>query len=430
MRSFPEIFRALLLLALLPGTSLAQDYDAKELLARYSHTLDFRDGELAGEGAEYLLGEARDAQFVAIGERHNSKAIPEFTAALFDRLHDRLGFNYLILEQDPVTARTVSRPPYRGRLDAISELARRHKFAFTFISDQELAMIARAGAISGGRHLPVWGCEQAFGVAHIVEQLMPLAPDKPARENARRLLAHAREAEGERDLAKRHLMSEDGLAPKITELAAHFSRSSDQYARFLIESLVMSNRIYGFYMNGERGAVPGYYENNRVREEYMKTRCLEEYRAALKADGTLPRAVLKFGQNHLFKGLNPMSQVSLGQFMYDLARVNDMGFLSIAVWAFWQSGDNQGKQAYSAILEIDDLAYLRPFLPALRPAGWTLIDLRPFRHYRHRNALFDSVEGISAEQEIKFRHLVYGFDLVLFMPDDGRATFTATGVPY
>ena len=78
--------------------------------------------------------------------------------------------------------RVASVAPVRGRTDSIVAYARRYPHAFTFMSDQELAMIADVGRIATGRGNPLWGLDQAFGVTHALDRLavLPVAKSNAA----------------------------------------------------------------------------------------------------------------------------------------------------------------------------------------------------------------------------------------------------------
>lgn len=71
---------------------------------------------------------------MALGEAHNNREIPAFTTALFRLLHEHEGFEFLILEQDPVMMERVSRPPAKGALQAIQSLARQYLKPFAPIA--------------------------------------------------------------------------------------------------------------------------------------------------------------------------------------------------------------------------------------------------------------------------------------------------------
>jgi erythromycin esterase-like protein len=117
------------------------------LLKPNSYELTVTDGKLSGAGSDFLMEASSNAQFFALGEPHNAKQVPEITSMLFQALHERRGFNYLALEQDPVVTQMVSAKSVVGKRDYVVSLANQYPNAFTFTTDQELEMIAEAGSI-------------------------------------------------------------------------------------------------------------------------------------------------------------------------------------------------------------------------------------------------------------------------------------------
>jgi len=399
------------------------DGEVEALLRQHSYRITVENGSLAGPGAAFLTSAVAGAQFVALGEAHNNREIPVFATALFRLLHERERFRFLALEQDPVMMERVSRPPVKGNLDAIQALSRQYPKGFVFISDQELRMLAEVGALASSGADVIWGCEQAFGVTHILDELRERAPDAEARAYVAARREESAAAEAERNLEKGHYIYDAQLAPVADELDRLFAGVTDPRAAFLIEAIRKSDEIYGYYAAGDRGALPGYYANNLVREEYMKTRCLNEYRAAQAQDGSLPKALMKFGHWHLYRGLTPTRVPSLGHFMYDFARVNGMGFFSISITPFNVLND------YGAFAAHERVAYLKPFAPIAAEGQWTLVDLRPFREYPRRRALV-AAGALPDEAAEELARLVYGFDALLLLGGAQPATFEVTGVPY
>ena len=206
-------------------------------------------------------------------------------------------------------------------------------------------------------------------------------------------------------------------------LSSAWAGVDDERSRFLVDTLSRSAEIYGYYSAGDRGEMPGYYSNNFVREEYMKTRFLEEYRRAEAVDGARPRGLLKYGHWHLYKGLSPGRVPTLGNFLNGFARINELGFFSIAVYGF-DDGSNYGPLGGSRWN-----AYLRPFAAVAGEDRWTLVDLRPFREYPTLEAL-DRAGGLDEEAKGDLRRLVYGFDSVLLLGGTRKATYETTGVDY
>jgi hypothetical protein len=392
-----------------------------DVLARDSYPITLENGRLAGEGAELLIAAASKAQFVAIGEEHNNRYIPDIALSLFRTLHEREGFDYIADEQDPAMMRIVSSKPVRGDQQRIEELARRYPLGFTFISDEELHFLASVGAMSTARSRPIWGCEQAFGVRHVLDIVDGKAPTASAKSIAQRLTIDARTREARRDLRQDHYIAENSLAAPLRDLAAAYA-GADPDTRFLVESLVKSNQIYGYYDNAVHDRLPGGYSNGSVREEYMKSVCLSEYRLAERTDRKMPKVLLKFGHFHLMDGLNPGNVTTLGNFFSNLARVNGTGYTSMAIF--------NGSEAGKPIWEVERLAYLRAFKDMLPSEGWRLIDLRMLREGPARRALFDAIAGLDPQRRVELTRLLYGFDFVLFLGPATPATFQVTGVNY
>ncbi len=152
--------------------AIADDQPTFEtLLNTHSYSIALQEGELSGPGADLILNEASAAQFVALGEEHYNAIIPDITTALFASLHERYGYQFFMTEQDPVMMETISRSPARGDLAKIHALAQSYPMGFTFNSDEELKMLADIGRISTTRDDPIWGCDQAAAVTHILDQL-------------------------------------------------------------------------------------------------------------------------------------------------------------------------------------------------------------------------------------------------------------------
>ena len=412
---------ALIATAVLTSAQVPPQPSLQSLLEPHAHTIALEQGRLSGPGADLLLGTAAKAQFVGIGEEHNHRDIPAITTALFRTLHDRHGFDYFADEQDPVMMRTISAAPVRGDAGRIRALAQRYKHGFTFISDQELQMLADIGAISRGRGRPIWGCEQGFGVTHVLDRISPSARTAAARKLVAELRAESSAKEAVRDLPKGHYVATESLAPKFEELSRAFA-SADPDTSFIADVPRQSNLIYSYYHRSTRGELPGAYSNSAVREEYMKKVCLAEYRHAERRDARAPKLLLKFGHWHLYDGWNPNNVTSLGNFFSNMARVNGTGYTSVATFATAY----QGKPVW----EIDRIAYLRVFRDVVPATGWRLVDLRPLREgpaFRQMRAIADST-GPNARADL--HRLLYGFDFALFLGPHAPATFEVAKVAY
>ncbi|HVT38699.1 MAG TPA: hypothetical protein VHE78_06635 [Gemmatimonadaceae bacterium] len=383
------------------------------ILIANSRVLRLDHGALTGDGAIFLLNEASRSQFVALGEQHNATEIPEFTTALFRALQQSAGYQYLADEQDPITLRYVSSKPVRGDRDSVLAFARRYQHAFTFMSDQELAMLSDIARASRGGGNPLRGCDQAFGATHILDRVIPTVTSAEARALATSLRDWTREKERVRDLSKYHFMAIEPKSDSFARLVAAGRETPGAEAAFLTRALVVSDRIYRNYREHNN------YENGYEREQYMKERFLDEYRRALSADQAPPRVVLKFGHWHVFRGEGPSNLQTLGNFVSEFATANDSRSFHIAIFPY---GDPGG---YGDITTWTPRA---PFLLArgAAPSQWTIVDLRPLRR------VYSTVtKGMSPEEQDAFRRWVYGFDAALYVGRMRQATFKLNpGVAY
>lgn len=163
--------------------------------------------------------------------------------ALFRMLQGRYGFQFLALEQDQISCQLVSRRPVRGNRDSVASLARRYPHAFTFMSDQELSMLADVGTVSHATANPVWGCDQAFGATHILDRLMAITRSHATRELIRRLRDTAKEKERKRDLDKYHYMGNEPKSELFAQLRQSVRPKLASDADMLIQSLIVSDRM-------------------------------------------------------------------------------------------------------------------------------------------------------------------------------------------
>ncbi|MEZ5427961.1 MAG: DinB family protein [Pyrinomonadaceae bacterium] len=103
-----------------------------DLLKQHSYELKLENGDLSGSGRDFLISAAQGTQFFTIGEPHNTKEVPEITALIYKLLHEKYGYNYIALEQDPITARMISARSVVGKRDYVIQTAKKYPNAFTF----------------------------------------------------------------------------------------------------------------------------------------------------------------------------------------------------------------------------------------------------------------------------------------------------------
>jgi hypothetical protein len=409
--------RIALLLWCLPFAVLAKDpprSDLPALLRDNTYALCVEDDALAGPGADWLAREAADAQFVLLGEEHNLAQIPPFTTALFALLQARHGFEYFATEQPGLTLERLSAEPARGDRDAAIALARAYPFGFSFIGDEELAMLADIARRSHARTVPLWGLEQATGVALWADELATIAPTPAARDAATALAARARGTErAPRDYANGMFIAEDERLPaELVALREAFTPYPGSRADALLVALEKSREIYGYYFRAQAGEVVGVY-NNTVREQWFRDGFGARYRAAAASETRPPRVLLKFGGWHMMRGRNPGSTYTLGNHLSELAAFHGQRSLHLHT------------VPYATLVQLREApAEYRPFIAIADAREWRVVDLRPLRPHVHGRRLRHAVAPEAAGD---FAELVFAHDALLLMPGISPATFTATG---
>lgn len=381
-----------------PPPSEAQQYSLDSLLQSQPLRLDFTADGSSGPGFDFLMEAAADAQFVVVGESHNVKEIPQFTAQLFRALHDRFGFDYLALEDGPFVAELYS--DIRGDREASFALANRYVNALQFWNDQEVQLIVDAGRTSDAPDAPVWGLDQAWGALHILDRLQDLAPGPSARTTAARLADEVRRPEARRPgEGRRRYISDTTTASDIDELQRAFTDAGPEAHR-LIEMLEASNHIYRI-----RTSRPNLYVSNNIRERYMRRNLMERYNQARASGAPLPRVLLKFGQWHAMKGRNWGEVLALGTMVSELATSNGMESLHL-----WTGLVNEPGHFWT----LHDYEDYVPLANAGSTDHWTVIDFRPLRRY----AAAGMLDGLNDE----LRLVIFGFDVGVLIGSGNPAT--------
>ena len=381
---------------------------AAELVAANLHEFQYTAEAMSGPGSRFLREATAGSQFVLLGEDHMDHATPVFAGALFRMLHSDHGFRYLVVEQDPVAIEEALAPSVRGDVDAIGRLAGRWTSLFEFDSDEDLALIALAGALEPTGPA-IWGVEQTTGASRAIAELVDLAPGEPARRAAMSLLATVQRLDPGPSYTLNWLGGPDAEA-QIAALAALYRAQPDSRAGRLLQSLATSAEIFGYYRRASAGEYVGLY-NNTVREATMKTNFVEQYRRAA-AGGTLPKAMFKFGANHLYHGKNPTQAFPIGNLAHELAIANGAEAYGLYVISL-----GPGYRSYA-----DYPSWMRPLLPADEPRVPTLVDLRALRRYQRVMRA-----GVAPDDVWEQMALLHGYDALVILPGSRPAIRSVGG---
>src|SRR4029077_10440134 len=161
-----------------------------------------------------------------------------------------------------------------------------------------------------------------------------------------------------------------------------------------------------------RGEFVGLY-NNTVREAWFKQQFLGDYQRSMRLGDPLPKALFKFGDEHMYRGLNPIGAFPIGNFAHEFAIANGHEAYSLAVVPL---GD------YSKWSDMP--SWLLPLLPPAPPAHGVLIDLRALRPYQK---LFRA--KVAEKDQWQTRIFISGYDAVVLLPQSRKADTLLTGFP-
>jgi hypothetical protein len=260
-------------------------------------------------------------------------------------------------------------------------------------------MFVRVGRASSAAIAPLWGLDRPFGASHILESLLPFAPDSLARTRLAAMLADARRYERSR--------SPEGNAPRwivrgvdstsLAGLRQAFRPTRGSPADSMLRAIELSHRTYRAFLDAEAGAPTG-YESNLAREDFMKEQLVAHLLAAERAGDARPRVLFKLGHWHAVRGMNWGDVFSLGDFVAAMARGRGRTsfHLATALVTLEDGEESLGEApAYAALAAAGD------------PAGWRVVDFRPLRPLAHAGA----VTGLTAE----LRKWIFGFDAALLL---------------
>ena len=273
---------------------------------------------------------------------------------------------------------------------------------------QELEFL-ESSALKSTAPNPFWGCNQEYGAEHVLNLLHDLV-DSPYKSRIQSLIDHAHNTEHNRKDNYPYMCCIE--KPEDFFKLESFSYSKDSvYAKTLVNSLLDSQLMYDL-LNKSSEENPTRYENNFVREEYMKKQFLENYNKVLAQHGKQPKVMLKFGHWHLKNGLGPTGIPTLGSFVSSIAFTNQKSNLTIGIFINNESGKFRGYKKGS----------LREFICSMIPKSntYTLINTIPLRKYYYSKKVRGQLPEMLRD---KFRELIYSYDLLLYIQDASSVTW-------
>ena len=272
----------------------------------YQMTLS--DEGLSGPGAALILNALPDAQFVLVGEEHGFADAPLLAKAIA-RAGREYGLVHHVVETGPLAEAWASDILMEKGADGLAQKLQGRPLSIPFLSmrqDAELALYFLEHARR--KSDAVWGVDQEFVGSTLIhfETLAQIAKSKIARDMAEGLLTAEREAFASGNQGALFMLTAD--ADKFNALRTAFL--PEKHAARIIKSLEESASIYQLYGQGLN------YASNTERVALMRKQFIEQYRSQ-KRDA--PRALFKFGANHMSLGTTYLNTFDLGSLTEGIA---------------------------------------------------------------------------------------------------------------
>lgn len=395
------------------STSTPISAEFADRLNKNRYQLTVENGELSGGGLRVLKEAVDGAQFVLVGEDHGIAQIPAFYSGLCGLLGPA-GFHNMAVETGPLAADMLS--DWIVQADGRKRLAgfeQQYPETIAFYNwSEEYDLLSRCASLASGGQFRLWGLDQELmGSSRLIlSRILEQHPGPEAVHEVQRLLqknddAHAAAVKsGSPGDMFMFAVTDEELA-HVRDLLHKEGNSTSQS---LLNELIESREIYQKNMDG-RGA-----DSNRQRALLMKHNFLDHYHAAEGPDKAPLKVMFKFGAWHMFKGINPLHNNDLGNFVAELSDAHGSKSVRILILAVRGSQSRFagiGRPFEPAKFDLaedqdSDFRYLKPMFAALDKEGLTMFDLRGLRQN------YSKLGPLDTEMD----RLIFGYDLLVLVP--------------
>jgi hypothetical protein len=302
--------------------------------------------DLATDGRRFLLEQAANASFFMLGELHGDAETPALIRSLWPSMW-KIGYRHVAAELSPWAASRLEFPAQ----DGAGSLQR----SFSW-SQADVRFIA---ADRRGKTPVLWGCDMEEPRPHeLIRDLAAANPKSPELQAA------------------------------VALAQAGYQRST---APALLEHLQKAERIRDLSINGTslRSNIIRTLEverdrmspDTRLRASTRRETLMKELFYQYWEQHDRPKVLLRFGGNHLHRGLDRRGVSTLGNFVAELAIARSLNAFNLAEVAgggkiFW------GGQVIDFAASLTDPALV--FLGSIARHPATVFDLRPIRQALHR----------------------------------------------
>ncbi|NOT07985.1 MAG: hypothetical protein HOP28_07245 [Gemmatimonadales bacterium] len=362
---------------------------------------------LSGAGGELLAELAGQAQFTIIGEAHGVSDVPRFSGALFCRLVAS-GYKHLAIEVSPPTAVELNRRA--AAANPVAEIQRfgeeRFPGAPFYMLREEAELLSKAVGARRGAPGVLWGIDYDVNPeGQLFHRLAALAT--PASRPSTNRLKVVAESMYTAALAAKNpsrVFAFAGADSLVAAVRRDLRPAKGSEADRLLAVLEQTLRINRLWNDGQG------YESNRARSENLRENFLVHYRAASRS-GPAPRAMIKLGASHSYRGRSLVNTFDVGSLVPELAA--ELGRTSVGIMLVGGNGSQDAlfdinTFSYAPVPgAYNNVAWLRPFYALADSSAWTLFDLRRLRPPLTQGRLGTVAAG--AQQAI------FGFDFLVVL---------------
>jgi hypothetical protein len=396
----------------------AQNAEFTEALKKNRGAISVQDGKLAGPSAEVLRTAIAEAQFVALGEDHGIRQIPEFAGALCAELAPH-GFHHMGLEIGPYVAPELEKMARSAEgAKQLAEFEKKYPETLAFYNwQEEFAMLQKCESVASPGHMTIWGLDQEFmgATGFLADKILATNPGPDAKAAVETLMKENDEARAAAAKSGNpgDLFMMTAKQEELDHLRDLLKKQGKAEAQKLFDAFLVSREIYQKNMSGD------YYKSNRQRALMMKKNFSEPFAASSQSNGVLPKVFFKVGAYHMFRGINPLHSSELGNLIGEAAEANQ--FKSAHILIAGVKGEQLhfvgiGKPAEAAPLDLagdkeSSFLFFKPLFEAQIENSWTLYDLR---------ALRDSFSKYG-KMDPELERAIFGYDFVVLIPDPKAA---------
>lgn len=363
---------------------------------------------LTGNAAPVLEKAIAESRYILIGEDHLTREIPQFATAVCDLMAAQK-LSAMAVEAGPQAADFVSgsfdKPDRAARMAA---LVKKYPDSVAFLNVvQENDLAAHAAKAAHGTGFQLWGLDQEFlgSAGWLLDQMLATRPGKESVAALSRLQkeeqADAAQARQNGDPSKLFLLT--ATDTELADTSAILRRDENPTANFLLHELIDSREIY---LKNAQGSPDSNAQRARLFKDNFK-----HHLQALTAAGEDGKVLVKLGDFHLYKGINPLHQRDLGNYIAELADGQGTASLHICVLGakgthLLYGGYQQPPKKVPFVLDEDqDYRWIKPAIDNQVPGAWTMYDLRPLRF----KELGNLAPGMA--------RLIDGYDLLVIVPE-------------